>query len=164
MNRTLRRTASCWTALIMSLCGVGQASESVDVLNKTLSDVSTIQMELAIAQKRFSVMSREMAERERCAARELLGASIDFREVTEEARMIGRMVGEMKSPEDTITARRFLGLAARRVVSLSENDIEIVDEFLATITTPEAIEMAKTVRSKMVELRDIFQLFASKQL
>jgi hypothetical protein len=163
MNKSLRRTGVCWTALIMSMCGIGWASESVDALNKTLGDVSTVQMELAFAQKHFSIMSREMAEKERCAARELLGASIDFREVTEEARMIGKMVGEMKSPEDVMTARRFLGLASSHAVSISETDIQILDEFLAKITTPEAIEMAKTMRSKMVELRDIFSRLALKR-
>jgi hypothetical protein len=163
MNKSLWRSAACWTVLIMSLCGIGQASESVDALNKTLADVSTIQVDLAMAQKYFSIMSREMAEKERCAARELLGASIDFREVTEEARMIGKMVGEMTSPEDVMTARRFLGLASSHAVSISETDLQIFDELLAKIATPEAIEMAKTMRSKMVELRDIFSRLALKR-
>ena len=163
MHSFLRRTVVGWTALIMSLCGVGQASESGDALNKTLDEVSTVQMELAVAQKRFLVMSREMAATEMCAARELLGASIDFREVTEEARMIGKMVGEMKYPEDAMTARRFFGLSSSRVVSIGKTDTEILDEYLTKITTPEAIEMAKTMRNKMSELRDIFGKFASKR-
>jgi hypothetical protein len=163
MKKSLRRSAVYCVALMMSLCGIAHASQSMEPIDKVLNDVSSVQMELAVAQKRFSVMSREMAERERCAARELLGASIDCREVTEEARMIGKMVGEMKSPEDVMTARRFLGLASSHVVSISETDIQILDEFLAKITTPEAVEMAKTMRGKMVELRDIFQRFSSKQ-
>jgi hypothetical protein len=162
MNKLLRRSAVCWVALLMTLCCGAKASEFDDALDKALSDVTTLQTELAIAQKYFSVMSREMGETQKCAARELLGASIDFREITEEARMIGKLVGEMKSAEDAMTARRYLGLASSRVVSISETDIAIVDEQLVTVTSPTAVAMAKRVRGKMIELRDIFTPYASK--
>ncbi len=54
----------------MSLCGIAQASDSVEPLNKALGDVVSVQMDLAIAQEHFSVMSREMADKERGVARE----------------------------------------------------------------------------------------------
>jgi hypothetical protein len=162
MKQVMHRSDFGWLALCVSLCGVAHASASADTLKKVLAEVLSIQTELAIAEKRFSVMSREMAGAEKCAARELLGASISFRGDTEEARMIGRIVGEMKSADDERTVRKYLGIAAHRVVDSGGTDIQIVNQFLGSITTPAAAVQATVIRDKMTALRDIFQPYASK--
>jgi hypothetical protein len=161
MKQVMHRSVFGWLALCVSLCGVAHASASADSLKQALTEVLSIQRELAIAEKRFSVMSREMEGAEKCAARELLGASISFRGDTEEARMIGRIAGEMKSADDERTVRRYLGLAAKRVVSSGETDIQLVNEFLGSITTPAAAVQATVIRDKMSALRNIFQPYAS---
>lgn len=162
MKRVMHRSVFGWLALCVSLCGVVHASESADTLKKVLPEVVSMQRELAIAEKRFSVMSREMVGAEKCAARELLGASISFRGDTEEARMIGRIVGDMKSADDERTVRRYLGIAAERVVDSGETDIQLVIEFLGSIVTPAAAAQATVIRDKMIALRDFFQPYASK--
>lgn len=103
MNKSLRRTAVCFVALIISLCGVAEAGESEDPLKKVLADTTSIQMELAMVQKRFSIMSRTLPDPERCVARELLDTSINFREIATEPFLVGQLVNAMKSVEDQKT-------------------------------------------------------------
>jgi hypothetical protein len=162
MKQVVHRSVFGWLALCVPMCGVAHASGSADSLKKMLAEVQSIQKELAVAEKRFSVMSREMAGAEKCAAQELLGAAISFRGDTEEARMIGRIAGEMKSADDERTVRRYLGIAAERVVDSGETDIQLVIEFLGSIVTPAAAAQATVIRDKMIALRNIFQPYASK--
>jgi hypothetical protein len=153
MNESLRRTAVCLMALIISLCGVAQASESVDPLKKVLADTTSIQMELAMAQKRFSIMSRALPDPERCIARELLDTSIGFREIATEPLLLGQIVNEMKTVEDQSTVRSRLSNIAYRMMAIGENDIGIVNESLKDLTTPAMIAEATVIRDKMVALR-----------
>jgi hypothetical protein len=162
MKRSTQCCFICLLSLHIMLCGVGYCEEPTNPLKSMLAKVLTIQWDLAIAEKRFSVTSRGLADSERCAARELLGASISFRGDTEAARQIGLIVGEMKSSDDERTARRYLGIAAYRVVSVSEADIQIVDECLGKLTTPMAITQATAIRESMKELRDVLRAYASK--
>jgi hypothetical protein len=85
MTQVMHLSCFRWSALYLSLCSVCHALESVDPLKKALTDPLSIQMEIAISQKHFSIMSRALPEKERCVARELLGASIGLREVTTHA-------------------------------------------------------------------------------
>ena len=75
-----------------ALCSAGHALESVDPLKKALADTTSIQMELAMAQKGFSIMGRSLPDPERCVARELLDTSIGFREIATEPFLIGQLV------------------------------------------------------------------------
>jgi hypothetical protein len=152
-----------WFAMCLALCGVGRSSESIDSLKKALTDTLSIQTELALAQKKFSIMSRAMAETERCLARELLGASIAFREVTEQARIAAQIVSEMKSAEDQSTARKYLGMAAHRVATQGDKDYQLVDELLKRLTTPAAIVEAKIVRDEMMQLQTVWKPYASER-
>jgi hypothetical protein len=161
MNQSLRRNPLCWMALLISICGIGQAAESVDPLKRVLADTTSIQMEMAIAQKRFSIMSRAMPDPERCVARELLDTSIGFREIATEPFLVGQLVNEMKSAEDHNTARNLLGVVAYRIIGIGENDIGIVNESLKGLTTPAMIAEATLIRDKMVELRGLWAPFSS---
>jgi hypothetical protein len=163
MTQLTNRSMVCWFALCVALCGVGQSSESADPLKKALADTLSIEKELAIVQKRFSIMSREMAETEMCAARELLSTSTYFREVTEQALMVGQMVGEMKSAEDQSTSRKYLGMAAHGVVVHGDTDLQLVNEFLEKMRTPQAKEEAMIIRGHMMELRTIWKAYASEK-
>jgi hypothetical protein len=163
MTQVMPRSMVCWFVLCAALCSVAQSSESVDSLKKTFTDNASIQMELALAQKKFSIMSRGLAETERCAARELLSASIGFREVTEQARMAAQIVSEMTSADDQSTARKYLGMAAHSVVAQGENDLQLVDELLKSITTPAAIVEVKIIRDEMMQLRAIWKPYASEK-
>jgi hypothetical protein len=162
MNGFCLQRSFALALVIIAPGGMAHASKPVDPLKRALEEVLVAQEDLTFAQKRFSIMSRDMEESERCAARELLGASIDFREVVEEARIIGKLVDEMKYPEDAVSVRRTLGFVSSHLVGVGQTDTEIMDELSAKITTPEAIEMVKTMHGKMDELREIFRRFASK--
>jgi len=150
-------------AAYLMLCGTAGASPSMEAISKVVAAATAIQGDIAMAQKRFSVMSRELAETERCAARELLGTSIDFRQVTDQAIVVGRIVGEMKSVEDQSTLRRHLGQVAYHVAAIGENDIELVNDLMANLTTPEAIAGATVLRDKMIEVRDLLKPLASER-
>jgi len=104
-----------------------------------------------------------MAATEKCVARELLGTSIGFREVTDQAIVVGQIVGEMKSADDQSALRRHLGVAAHRVVATSENDIQLVNDFMTSLSTPEAIATASVLRDKTIEVRDLLKPFASEK-
>jgi hypothetical protein len=125
MNESLQRTAVFWLALGLSICGIARAAESADQLKKATTDTITIQMELGMAQKRFSIMSGTLPDPERCVARELLDTSIGFREIATEPFLVGRLVNEMKSTEDQSTVRNLLGIVAYRIIGIGENDIGI---------------------------------------
>jgi hypothetical protein len=116
-----------------------------------------------MAQKRFSIMSQGMPETERCAARELRSASVVFWEVTEEAREVGHILGEMKSVDDQSAVLRHFGVSIRRVVAIGETDIQLMNEFLPSIATPEAIAEAKIIRDKMIGVGDLLKPFASEK-
>ena len=145
----------------LALCSAGHALESVDPLKKALADTTSIQMELAMAQKRFSIMSRSLPDPERCVARELLDTSIGFREIATEPFLVGQLVKDMKSAEDQNTVRSRLGNIAYRIIGIGENDIGIVNEFLKDLTTPAMIAEATLIRDKMVELRGLWEPFSS---
>jgi len=104
-----------------------------------------------------------MPESERCAARELLASSDVFWEVTEEAREVGHILGEMTSADDQNTVLRHFGVGTHRVVAIGETDIRLVNESLTNITTPQAIAEATIIRDKMIEVRDLFKPFASEK-
>jgi hypothetical protein len=161
MNNSLRRTAGCFMALIISLCGIARAAESEDRLKKALADTTSIQMKLAMAQKRFSIMSRALPDPERCVARELLDASIGFREIATEPFLVAQLVDAMKSVEDQKIVRSRVGNIAYRIVGIGENDISIVNEFLKDLTTPAMIAEATLIRDKMIELRGVWSPFSS---
>ena len=164
MTQIMHRSIVCWFVLCLTLCGVSRSSESIDSLKKALTDTLSIQTELALAQKKFSIMSRTMAETERCLARELLSVSVGFRVVTEQARMAAQLVSEMKSAEDQSTARKYLGIAAHRAVTQGDSDLQLVDELLRRLTTPAAIVEAKIVRDEMIQLRTLWKPYASEKL
>jgi hypothetical protein len=157
----LRRTCVCWMALIISLCGVAGASESVEQLKKVLADTLSIQMELGMAQKRFSIMSRTLPDPERCVARELFDTSIGYREIATEPLLVGQLVNEMKSALDQSTVRNRLGIVAYRVMGIGENDIGLVNELLKGLTTPAMVAEATLIRDKMIKLRGLWEPFSS---
>jgi hypothetical protein len=161
MNTSLRRTYVYGMTLIISLCGVARAIESNDPLRTALAHTTSIQMELAMAQKRFSIMSRTLPDPERCVARELLDTSIGFREITTEPLLVGQLVNEMKTVEDQNTVCSRLGVIAYRIIAIGDNDIGIVNEFLKDLTTPTMIAEATLIRDKMVELRGLWVPFSS---
>jgi hypothetical protein len=143
------------------LCSAGYASESVDPLKKVLADTTSIQMELAMAQKRFSSMSRALPDPERCVARELLDTSIGFREIATEPFLVGQLVNAMKSVEDQNAVRSRLGNIAYRIIGIGENDIGLVNELLKDLTTPAMIAEATLIRDKMIKLRELWEPFSS---
>jgi hypothetical protein len=147
--------------LIISLCGVAGTSESVEQLKKVLADTLSIQMELGIAQKRFSIMSRTLPDPERCVARELLDTSIGYREIATEPLLEGQLVNEMKSALDQSTVRNRLGIVAYRVIGIGENDIGLVNELLKGLTTPAMVAEATLIRDKMIKLRELWEPFSS---
>jgi hypothetical protein len=161
MNKALRRTSVRWIALIFSICNFARAAESEDPLKKALADTTSIQMELAMAQKRFSIMSRALPDPERCVARELLDTSIGYREIATEPFLVGQLVKDMKSVEDQNTVRGRLGSIAYRIIGIGENDIGIVNESLKDLTTPAMIAEATLIRDKMVELRGLWAPISS---
>ncbi len=161
MTLVIHRFILCGLMLSLTLCSIARSVESVDPLKQLVTDALSIELKMAISQKRFSIMSRGMADPERCAARELLGASFVFFDLTEQVLMVGKIVGEMKSGEDETTARKHLAIAAHHAMGIGETDLKIVDEYLAKITTPEAVEEAKIIRGQMIELRGLFKPFAS---
>ena len=163
MTTATHRSIVGWFVLCAAVCSVGRPAESDDSLKRTLIDAVSIQTELALAQKKFSIMSRAMAETERCAARELLSASIGFREVTDQARMVGQIVGEMQSAEDRSTARKYLGMATHRVVAQGDTDLQLVDELLKGIATPAAIVEVKIIRDEMMQLRAAWKPYATEK-
>jgi hypothetical protein len=148
-------------ALTISLCGVAGASESVEQLKKVLADTLSIQMELGMAQKRFSIMSRTLPDPERCVARELLDTSIGYREIATESLLVGQLVNEMKSALDQSTVRNRLGIVAYRVIGIGENDIGLVNELLKGLTTPAMVAEATLIRDKMIKLRELWEPFSS---
>jgi hypothetical protein len=91
MKKLLYRLLFC----SLALGSTGNASESVDPLKKVLADTTSIQMELAMAQKPFSIMSRALPDPERCLARRLLDTSINFREITTEPWIVGKIHWEI---------------------------------------------------------------------
>jgi hypothetical protein len=135
----------------------------MEAISKAVTAATAMQVDLAMAHKRFSVMSQRMAETERCAARELLSASVVFWEVTEEAREVGHILGEMKSADDQSAVLERFGISTHRVVAIGETDIKLVNESLASITTPEALGEAKIIRDKMIQVRDLLKPFASEK-
>lgn len=149
-------------AAYLALSSHAGAAQSVEAIGHAVTAATAIQVDLAMAQKHFSIMSRGMPDTERCAARELLGASTVFWEVTEEARKVGQILGEMKSADDQDIIRRHFAGSAHLVVSIGENDIHQVDDFLMSITNPEARAAALGIRDKMIEVRDVLKPFASE--
>jgi hypothetical protein len=115
------------------------------------------------ARKSLSILSQRMPETERCAARELLTASVVFWEVTEEARQVGHILGKMKSADDQNTVLRYFGASTHRAVAIGETDIQLVNESLTSITTPQATAEAKIIRDEMIEVRDLLKPFASEK-
>ena len=112
VNKSLRRSVACGVALTVSMCGIAQASEPVDQLNEVLADTTSIQMELAMAQKRLSIMSGALPDPERCVARELLDTSIGFSEIATEPFLVRRLVNAMKSVETPCVAVWVVSLIA----------------------------------------------------
>jgi hypothetical protein len=145
----------------LALGSAGNASESVDPLKKVLADTTSIQMELAMAQKRFSIMSRTLPDQERCVARELLDTSIGFREIATEPLLLGHLVKDMKSVEDANTVRSRLGSIAYRMIGIGENDIGLVNDLLKGLTTPAMVTEATLIRDKMITLRELWAPFSS---
>lgn len=157
MKKRLLRLIIC----CLALCSASYALESADPLKKVLADTTSIQMELAMAQKRFSIMSRTLPDPERCVARELLDTSIGFREIATEPLLLGQLMKDMKSVEDRNTVNSRLGNIAYRIIGIGENDIGLVNESLKDLTTPAMIAEATLIRDKMVELRGLWVPFSS---
>lgn len=145
------------------LSGTAAAAQDTQAIGKAVTAATAMQVDLAIAHKRFSIMSQGMAETERCAVRELLSASVVFWEVTDEAREVGLILGEMKSVDDQSAVLRRFGISTHRVVAIGETDIKLVNELLTSITTPEVVGEAKIIRDKMIEVRDLLKPFASEK-
>jgi hypothetical protein len=143
------------------LSSTAGATQDIEAISKAVTAATAIQVDLAKARKNLSIMSQGMAETERCAARDLLSASVVFWEVTEESREVGHILGEMKSVDDQSTVLRHFGAVTHRVVAIGETDIQLVNEFLTSITTPPAISEAKKIRDKMIEVRELLKPFAS---
>jgi hypothetical protein len=161
MNESSRRTPVCWIALIFLICGMARAAESEVPLRQALADTTSIQMELAMAQKRFSIMSRTLPDPERCIAMELLDTSIGFREMTTEPLLVGQLVKEMKYALDQSIVRNRLGSTVNRVIAIGENDIALVNELLERLTTPAMIAEGTLIRDEMVKLRGLWVPFSS---
>jgi hypothetical protein len=143
--------------------GAAVSEPSVDEISSAIAKTIQIEFDLAVAQKQFSVMKESMSPTEKCVAKDLLGASIDYREVIDEARAVGLILGDTKSLNDRKVVRHHLGLATSRVVSLSEIDLQIVNDSLANITEPAARARATTIRDKMIEARELLRPFASEK-
>jgi hypothetical protein len=61
------------------------------------------------------------------------------------------------------TVLRHFEVSTHRAVAIGETDIQLVNEFLTSITAREAIAEAKTIRDKMIEVRDLLKPFASEK-
>ena len=158
----MRKSIVGLLAVYLVLCNAVGAMQSRDAIDKAVAAAKAMQLDIAMNQKRFSIMSRGLAETERCVARELLDTSINFREVTDGVITIAQVLGEMKSLDDEYSIRRHLGIAAHRAVAIGENDIQLVDELMMNLATPEAIVAATGLRNKMIEVRDLLKPFASQ--
>jgi hypothetical protein len=145
------------------LSSTAGATQDMEAISKAVTDATAIQVDLAKARKNLSILSQRMSETERCAARELLTASVVFWEATEEAREVGRILSEMTSADDQHSVLRHFGASTHRAVAIGETDIQLVNESLASITTPEAIAEATIIRDKMIEVRGLLKAFASEK-
>ncbi len=105
-----------------------------------------------------------MAEAEKCAARELLDTSIGFRTVTDEVTIVGKLISEMKIADDQDAIRRHVGDIAHYVVAVGENDIQLVNDLMARLTTPDAIAVATLLRNKMIEVKGLVKSIANDKL
>lgn len=151
-------------AVCLALAAPLGATPSTEAINNTLAAVSAVQLDIAMTQKRFSIMSRGMAEAEKCAARELLDTSIGFRTVTDEVTIVGKLISEMKIADDQDTIRRHVGDIAHYVVAVGENDIQLVNDLMARLTTPDAIAVATLLRNKMIEVKGLVKSIANDKL
>ena len=104
------------------LSSTAGATPDLEAIRKTVTDATAIQIDLARARKSLSILSQRMPESERCAARELLASSDVFWEVTEEAREVGHILGEMTSADDQNTVLRHFGVGTHRVVAKRISD------------------------------------------
>jgi predicted RNA-binding Zn ribbon-like protein len=150
-------------SVCLALCGTAGATPSTEAISKAVAAIIAVQFDIAVAQKKFSVMSRGMAETEKCAARELLGTSIDYREVTDEVIVVGKIISEMKTVDDQDSIRRHVGVVAHRVVAIGENDIQLVNDLMTSLTTPDATAAATVLRDKMIEVRDLLKPIANEK-
>ena len=148
-------------ASVLLLCGASSEVQSTEDISRAVGTANTIQFNLAVERKRLAVLSREMTETDRCAANQLLSAATIFWEVTEEARKMGAVVGEMKSVDDEKIIRKHFGYSARLVVSIGEGNIKHVSDLLSGISTSEAKAVATGIRDKMIQVRDLLEPFAS---
>ena len=60
------------------LSATAGATQDMEAIGKAVTAATAMQVDLAIAHKRFSIMSQRMGETEPCAARELLSTSVVF--------------------------------------------------------------------------------------
>jgi hypothetical protein len=91
----------------------------------------------------------------------LLGASIDFREVADEVIVVGKIISEMKTVDDQDTIRRDVGVVAHRVVAIGENDIQLVNDLMTSLTMLDATVAATVLRDKMIEVQDLLKPIAN---
>jgi hypothetical protein len=65
--------------------------------------------------------------------------------------------------DDQDTIRRHVGVVAHRVVAIGENDIQLVNDLMTSLTTPDATAAAKALRDKMIEVRDLLKPIANEK-
>jgi hypothetical protein len=104
------------------------SAQNVDATNSAIIEIQKVEFELAVAQKEFSTMKETMPPTEKCLAKDLLAASLGYREVIDEARAVGVILADMKSPDDQNAVRRHLGRATSRVLALSEGYVGAANE------------------------------------
>ena len=64
----------------------------------------------------------------------------------------------------TYRSTEYLGRAAHLVVTMGDNDLQLVNELLARMTTPGAKEEAMIIRGQMMELRSLWKPYATEKL
>jgi hypothetical protein len=158
MKKTLLATV---LALAMSYGYINTAcAQSVPAVFHAVAAASAVDQQLLAARKNLSQMSRGLTSIERDCASSVWSAATDFQGTVSDAINVGRILTEMKSPEDLNTVRvYYFGQSSLNAATVGDYDLELVNNCLVDITTPAALAEATKIRDAMVRLREIFQPF-----
>jgi hypothetical protein len=165
-ERCRLRTAAARVGVALIACmivAITASAQSTPAVFQAVRAGSAVQKQLFAASQNLRQMRGALASPERDWVSNLLSAEDNFQGILSEELTVGRILTEMRSAEDLKTVRLYyFGHSSLAVVSTADADIELINMCLVNIATPAALAEATKIRDVMIEGRNIFRPFATR--
>lgn len=145
----------------LGLMAPAASAQSVPDVVRAITAAHAVEGPAMNSAKNLTQMQRVLSQNEKDATHTVLSAQSEFGFAYRDLIDVGQLLVFMKCAEDQSIARKYFREASLNVVTLVDEEVNYINVFLPSITTPAALAEATKMRDAMIEVRNLFAPFAT---